>query len=207
MTLIEVLAGLAVLGLLLAIVVPGCSGGRERRGSRGFRCGNNLRQITLGASLFAQDREGKFPWEVPTARTGTLELVESPQVFRHFSVMSNELATPNILVCPMDKRRFVSPKLGTLANQNISYFVNVATRFDTNSSAALMLGDRNITGGTLSNGFLRLLSSTNGLGWSKELHQHFGYIGRTDGSVSSTTTQALHEIVRTSVIPLRLAMP
>jgi prepilin-type processing-associated H-X9-DG protein len=45
------------------------------------------------------------------------------------------------------------------------------------------------------------------MGWSKDLHQHFGNIALADGSVSSVSTQALHEMVQTSVTPPRLAVP
>jgi prepilin-type processing-associated H-X9-DG protein len=86
------------------------------------------------------------------------------------------------------------------------YFVNLATHFTTNVSAEPLFGDRNLTGGVLTNG-LRILSSTNGLGWSKDLHQHFGNVALADGSVSSVSTQALHEIARTSVNTPRLAVP
>ncbi|HWN96173.1 MAG TPA: hypothetical protein VNT99_14150 [Methylomirabilota bacterium] len=189
--------------MLIALILPSL----RSHGHNPASCVSNLKQTSLAALLWVQDRDQPFPWQVPLTRTGTLELISSPQVFRHFSVMSNELYSPKILICPLDKKRRAGADFMAFSNRNISYFVNLAAQFDTNGVPAPMFGDRNLTGGSLSNGFLRTLSSTNGLGWSKELHQHFGNIALADGSVSRVETQALHALVRTSAVPLRLAIP
>jgi competence protein ComGC len=206
LTFIEALVVLAILCVLLALILPHLAIVHPR--PRGSRCFLNLKQTSLGALLWAQDGDQQFPWERPLSRTGTLELASSPQVFRHFAVMSNELVSPNILICPLDNGREAGREFSVLSNQNLSYFVNLASHFRTNLPAEEPLfGDRNLTGGVLSNGTVRILSSTNGLGWSQDLHQHFGNIALADGSVSSVSTQALHEMVQTSVSPPRLAVP
>ena len=205
LTLLETLVAVAVICLLIVLLLPSLAN-RHRR-SESTQCFSNLKQISLGALLWGLDRESDFPWHVPLLRTGTLELASSPSVFRHFEIMSNELYSPKILLCPLEERRTTAGSFERLSNANISYFVNVAAHFNTNSSAAALVGDRNVTGGAVSNGFLRSLSSTNDLGWSKELHQHFGIIALSDGAAELFSTQALHELVRTSPAPLRFATP
>lgn len=197
---------MAAICILAILTLPALARGRGSRCHKGTQCIVNLKQTALAALLWANDREEPFPWEIPAVRKGTPELVSS-QAFLHFKIMSNELSSPKILICPLEKSRRPGDDFPTLSNQNLSYFVNLAARFSTNDLATPLFGDRNLTGGSLSNDFVRTLSSTNGLGWSKELHQHFGNVALIDGSVTQVGTQALHELVRTSTIPPRLALP
>lgn len=61
-TLIELLAVIAIIGILAAILLPALSGARER--SRGVFCMNNTRQLTLAWLLYADDHEGMLPYNV-----------------------------------------------------------------------------------------------------------------------------------------------
>ena len=176
-------------------------------GSPGIRCVSNLKQAALAALVWAHDSEEGFPWQIPLTRTGTLELASSPEVFRHFAILSNELTSPRILICPADRERTGSSAFVSFSNQNLSYFVNFAAQLSTSSLEVALFGDRNVTGGSLSNGFLRTLSSNSAPGWSKDLHEKFGNIAFTDGSVSRTDSRDLQQIVQTSSVPIRLASP
>ena len=62
-------------------------------------------------------------------------------VYHHFQVMSNELNTPVILVCPSDVRGFARD-FSSLRNANISYFVNLDAGEAT--PAMPLCGDRNL---------------------------------------------------------------
>ncbi len=71
-TLIEMLVAVAVIAVLLGILLPALRGAREA--SRLAQCMNNVRQITVGAMLYAEDqRDGMWPviptWEFPDGDT------------------------------------------------------------------------------------------------------------------------------------------
>ena len=202
LTLIEALVVVLVVCLLVFLFMPSLAN-RNRR-SRKTQCLSNLKQVTLSALVWTSDRNSDFPWRVPGARAGTLESAETPQVFRHFAILSNELVTPQILICPTEKRRSASKDFLQLANANLSYFVNVNAA--SNGPVNPLFGDRNITGGNDAQSFLHTIKSTSGLGWRKELHQHSGNIAFSDGSACSMSTPALQEMVITNTIPLRLAI-
>src|SRR5437773_804555 len=93
LTLIEVIAVIAVMVLLIGIVLPWWA--NSRRPSTGMACSNHLKQVGLVASVFANDNDDKFPWQITTHAGGSREYQEVPNAaFRHFQVMSNELFTP-----------------------------------------------------------------------------------------------------------------
>ncbi|HEY0548715.1 MAG TPA: hypothetical protein VGF13_03880, partial [Verrucomicrobiae bacterium] len=72
----------------------------------------------------------------------------------------------------------------------------------------ILSGDRNITGGVFTNGFLRLLKANSLAGWTKELHEHGGNIGLSDGSASEMTVKQLQQQLRTNTLQtIRLAIP
>ena len=120
--------------------------------------------------------------------------------------MSNELVTPRILVCPRDTQRRPTENFGSFSNTNLSYFVGLDAREDAPQS--ILSGDRNITGGTLSNGFLRRLNANSDAGWTKEIHQNAGNVGLGDGSVQQMTTAALRQhVAGLTNLVIRLAVP
>ena len=61
-TIVELLVVLAIIGLLAAILLPTLAGARRRAESAA--CKNNLRQITLGAIMYAGDADGQLPWNL-----------------------------------------------------------------------------------------------------------------------------------------------
>ena len=71
-----------------------------------------------------------------------------------------------------------------------------------------MSGDRNITGGILSNGFMRFLARTNNAGWTADIHVNAGNVGLADGSVQQMTSPGLQKQLQTQPLPvIRLAIP
>jgi len=58
-TLIELLVVIAIIALLMAILLPSLNRARDQ--GKGIACRNNLKQIGLALTLYAQDHEGKVP--------------------------------------------------------------------------------------------------------------------------------------------------
>ncbi|MBC8094642.1 MAG: hypothetical protein H7Y43_02410 [Akkermansiaceae bacterium] len=145
--------------------------------------------------------------EVSTNFGGSRELALEGSAVSTFQVMSNELSTPKILLCPNDTKRQAATNFSAgFSRTNLSYFIGVDAT-ETNTTMFLS-GDRNITNGTtLRGGFLEL--STNRLsGWTSEIHDKNGNIGLADGSVQQLTTIGLRNaVVVTGVATNRLAMP
>jgi competence protein ComGC len=211
LSLVEVALVIATVALLAIVFLPMLARSRCRSSKLG--CTNSLKQVGLAFQLYSNDHNDKFPFAVSTADGGTQELTNSAQAFQHFQAISNELNTPKILVCPMDstKRRaldFLNAVNGTSfnSNSNLSYFV--ALDADESKAERLLSGDRNITGGSLSNGLLSLLRPTTKAGWTSEMHNHSGNIGLAGGSVVQTDPIVLRRLLRTNTLPIiRLAIP
>ena len=90
-------------------------------------CVNNLKQIGLAFRIWAGDNGDQFPCNVSTNAGGTRELCRTGtdgfdvNTFRHFQTLSNELATPILLVCPKDKTKRVATNWSSVGAENVSY--------------------------------------------------------------------------------------
>lgn len=58
-TLVELLAVLAIVGILTAIIIPVATSARAS--AKASTCASNLRQLGVAGLLFAQDHQGRFP--------------------------------------------------------------------------------------------------------------------------------------------------
>ena len=175
-------------------------------------CTSNLKQVGLSYRLFANDHFDEFPFALSKWHGGTLEFTNSRQVFRHFQAMSNELVTPRILVCPHDMARVRGTNFGVFSNTNISYLAGLDAKED--QPQTILSGDRNITGGRLTGGFLRFVGTNDTMGWTKDLHNRAGNLGLGDGSVYETTAAKLNAQIQKQLdsqvqrLPeVRLAIP
>src|SRR6266478_5107680 len=101
--LIELLLVVLGLGILASFVLPQLAR-RNARSSR-ISCANNLKQVGLSFRTWSLDNNDRYPAQVSVTNGGTMELVESGQAWVHFLVMSNELSTPRILMCPEEPDR------------------------------------------------------------------------------------------------------
>jgi len=152
-------AGLAVAGLVMgyaslvitvlvivllipgAMLLPALSRAKER--AQRINCVNNLKQVGLGFKLWSGDHQD-FPFNVSTNQGGTLELCSlgsdgfDMNAVLHFQVLSNELSTPVILVCPADASRQRAVNFQTLQSANVSYELHSGTNLnETNPQAVL----------------------------------------------------------------------
>jgi len=183
----------AVLAILAAMLLPALASAKKK--AQRINCINNLKQDGLAFRIWEGDNNDKLPMAVPTAKGGTKEFDTGADTFRHFQVMSNELSTPKILVCPADTRS-VANNFVRLKNQNVSYFVGLEAN-DANPQRFLD-GDRNITGESdPENGILKLVPGQR-VSWTQTIHVNQGNIGLSDGSVQQLSNSGLREALRNS---------
>ena len=202
-TLIDLIVFVGFIVLLISILVPALSRNKDR--SHRITCANNLGQIGGAFRTFALDSNDRYPMSVEANKGGSLESLNTGDVFRHFQAMSNELSTPKILLCPADLRNSVTNFLA-LANTNLSYFIGL----DANDStpAMFLTGDRNLTNGTVLPPDRILIATTDHpVGWNHEMHKFTGNVGLSDGSVQGITRSKLNKALRNSGVTNRLAIP
>ena len=198
--------------LLFFFLVLPCTGialGNSFRRSRRIVCASNLKQVSLGMRLFANDHGDKFPWMVSTNLGGSLEFTNSPLVFQHFLAASNELVTPKILLCQVDSTRIIGSDFAQCSNSNLSYFISLDAIPNANgSNSSILSGDRNILGGTAINGSLRVVRPSDKLSWSKEIHRKAGNVALADGSVLQVDDSGLNKTgAAMTNAAIRLAIP
>jgi Domain of unknown function (DUF4190)/GYF domain 2 len=150
--------GMALTGLILgylslvvmpiaifsAMLLPALSQAKNR--AQSISCMNNMKQVGLAYRTWALDHQDAFPFNVSTNQGGTFELCDVASdgfdgsgAF-HLQVMSNELSTPKILICPADTRKHAALDFFNLQAVNVSYQVRSGTNLtDTNAQAVLLV--------------------------------------------------------------------
>ena len=193
---------------------------RRAHGSR-INCANNQKQIGLSFLLCAGDNNDKMPMQVSTNLGGTMEFVASGNVFPHFAVMSNELGTTRIIVCPEDAKRRAGTNFDSLSDSNISFFI--APEASHGIPALWLCGDRNLaTNNVLLKPGLFTMPTNRVFSWTTELHVKKGYLCLADGSVQvsdgdgtvlpnvrlqQSVTNTLRAWLATTNAPFQLAIP
>ena len=169
-------------------------------------CVSNLKQVGLAFRIWSSDHEEKFPWQVSTNQGGSKEFIGTTEAFQHFLVASNEFNSPKILRCRSDSQRTGAQDFDHgLANSNLSYFLSLDAV--EGRPQAILSGDRNITGGALTNGVM-LLTAHRRAGWTREMHENAGNISFADGSVQQMSTDDLRSFVKQKAeLPARLVIP
>jgi competence protein ComGC len=131
-------AGLALTGLILgyfslvltflvlpAMLLPALAKAKER--AQQISCQNNLRMVGTALRMWSMDHSGQYPFNTSTNSGGTLELCSrgtdgfDRNSAVHFLVMSNELSTPKVLLCPADSSKQVTFDWANLQTTNITY--------------------------------------------------------------------------------------
>jgi type II secretory pathway pseudopilin PulG len=216
-TLIELLIVITCLGLLVALLLPALARAKAR--SSRINCVNNLKQIGVAFITWSLDNSNQYPMQVSVTNGGTMELVDSGVVYRHFQVISNELSTPKILVCPYDSTRPTSSTFASTVpvgsanatpftnDANVSYFVGVDAVY---SQSMVLTGDANIgLAGQRPQSGLQSFSKDSNVSWFKPQHDIHskGNIGLADGSVQQVDSRGLRKILAQTGVTNRLALP
>ena len=142
-TLIELLVVIAIIAILAAMLLPALS--RAKLKAQRITCAGNLKQTGLAMRLWADSNEGKFPWKVDQSLGGARPNgTDNARVNLQFSVVSNELVSTKLLLCPNDVRRIPADNFGSLALTNISYALCLEA--DETRPRMLLAIDRNLTG-------------------------------------------------------------
>lgn len=237
-TVVELLAVLATLGLLAAMLLPALA--RTKASVKRISCSDNLKQIGLGFQSFAASHGDLFPMHVSVANGGYADflgtrVVSTTQaatrgVFGFYMVMSNELASPKLLICPAENEirsaattfSGVVPAGSTNAipltnDLNTSYFVGVDAVPTT--PQMLLSGDHNLgSDGNLVplRGFVtpvttyspdfKVALGTNfavnaGVGWLNTMHLKQGNALMGDGSVQQFNRTHLQQTLQNSGDP------
>jgi len=109
-------------------------------GSRFFRlsnwpqqhCANQMKQIGLAFRVWMLGSNDQFPFQVSTNLGGTMELRSigadgfDANAFLHFQVISNELGTAALFVCPGDIGRVAVTNFADLQPQNVTYWLRTS---------------------------------------------------------------------------------
>jgi hypothetical protein len=208
MTLTEVLVVVVVLAVLAAVFFPTLL--TIRNGRMPVSCIDNLKQIGLSFRVWAGDHNDKFPMQVSITDTnggGTMELANGRNGWLNFFVMSNELCTPRLLICPADIDKVAATNFSTDLVGKISYFVGLNA--DQDHPPTFLSGDDNFAiGGVPVKSDLLELSTNAPISWTAARHKYVGNIVLTDGSAWQTDDkQLVQKLIETGLATNRLAIP
>jgi len=209
-SLIELLVVIAIIAILAALLLPALASAKER--ARRVKCLSNLKQVGLGLKLFAQDRDGYYPWHLPASDGGTYG-PNAAEAWRNFMAASDEIDTPKVLVCPSDtatKSTALDWTDGVNGLQDpthqgnaISYFVGLDAY--ESISYSVVGGDRHVRGGNLDTcgsvapapgvWATELRINDNTIRWDNSVHGRLGMIAFNDGSAHMTRDPMLRQVM------------
>jgi prepilin-type N-terminal cleavage/methylation domain-containing protein len=198
-TLVELLLVIGVVAILLALI-PCWIPRKSKHRANQISCRSNLKHVALGFQIAKQDSD-MFPVMLATKE----QSLRTTDVAIFFRALSNELATPRVLVCRANGQQ-PAVSFDQLSANNLSFFFNVSAPMTTNDSASLLYGDRHVTGGRKI-GKLLIIQADDKVAWAAKPHREAGNAAFTDGSAHITSSRELQQMVRNQTTPPRLLLP
>ncbi len=190
LTLVELFIVVVVLAVLAVVLLPDLM--VARRPASRINCANCLKQVGLAFRMYSTDNNDRFPMSHSSASPPANWQAESLRIWR---LLSNELATPRILVCPADTRVWAT-NFASLTVTNTSYFI--AVEADEIHPERWLSGDRNLRVRAQPLGPGAVTLTTNQIvGWGAGLHtattnvSGAGNLLLSDGSVQAPTSRRL----------------
>src|SRR5450756_2400603 len=101
LTLVEAVVVIFIIGGLAMMLVPALLAPNSHRVRR-ISCNNNLKQVDLAFRVWGGDNNDRYPMAVSVTNGGAMEWMTTPDAWKVFGVMSNELSTPKVIYCPQD---------------------------------------------------------------------------------------------------------
>lgn len=108
-------------------------------------CITQLKQIGLAFRMWALDNNDRYPFNASTNAGGTMELCArgkdgfDASAAIHFQVMSNELNSTKLLVCPGDSSRQPATDFRKLQAVNVTYVMRSGTNVDETNPEELLV--------------------------------------------------------------------
>lgn len=191
-TRLELLVAIGVAAVVAFVILAGLP--QAKRKAQSQQCANILKSVSLAFRMWSTDSSDAYPPKRSVSQGGALEFATNGEIAFVFTVMSNEINTPKILICPTDHRVAATTFNQPLANSNLSYFVGIDA--EETEPQTLLLGDRNLTNGPLAANRLLSLPTNSAPWWNNEMHRLRGNVAKADGSVQQFDTPNLRVFVR-----------
>jgi hypothetical protein len=184
----------------------------DKSESQRIVCFNNLRQIGRAFQLWASDHGNANPWVVEPPAGGTRYDPLGGNLWYQYLMVSNQLGSPKLLVCPSDTAtKKVADNWSNLPpggfltvpyrNRAVSYIISLhSLPF---AGQALLCADRNLRpSGSSTCSFLpggigvpQLILGDPQVQWTNSIHGEAGHLLFGDGSVRFVNSSELRSVI------------